>query len=65
MQVLDIVTADRLNPRCRQDARGRTPASQLVTVDQIGTVAAFLASEAAAPQTGCVTFADQCFHITA
>lgn len=45
--------------------RERTPANQLVTVDQIGAVAAFLASEAGAPLTGSVTFADQGFHITA
>jgi enoyl-[acyl-carrier protein] reductase I len=45
--------------------RARTPANQLVTVDQIGAVAAFLASEAGAPLTGSVTFADQGFHIIA
>jgi enoyl-[acyl-carrier protein] reductase I len=45
--------------------RERTPANQLVTVDQIGAVAAFLASEAGAPLTGSVTFADQGFHIIA
>lgn len=45
--------------------RERTPANQLVTIDQIGAVAAFLASEAAAPLTGSVTFADKGFHITA
>ncbi|HVQ66997.1 MAG TPA: enoyl-ACP reductase FabI [Bradyrhizobium sp.] len=45
--------------------RERIPAHQLVTVDQIGAVAAFLASEAGAPLTGSVTFADQGFHIIA
>jgi enoyl-[acyl-carrier protein] reductase I len=45
--------------------RERTPANQLVTIDQIGAVAAFLASEAGAPLTGSVTFADRGFHIIA
>lgn len=45
--------------------RERTPANQLVTIDQIGAVAAFLASEASSPLTGSVTFADQGFHVTA
>lgn len=45
--------------------RERTPANQLVTIDQIGRVAAFLASEAGAPLTGSVTYADQGFHIIA
>jgi enoyl-[acyl-carrier protein] reductase I len=45
--------------------RERTPAHQLVTVDQIGAVAVFLASDAGAPLTGSVTFADRGFHITA
>jgi enoyl-[acyl-carrier protein] reductase I len=45
--------------------RERTPANQLVTVDQIGAVAAFLASDAGAPLTGSVTFADRGFHIIA
>ena len=45
--------------------RERTPANQLVTVDQIGRIAAFLASEAGAPLTGSVTYADQGFHIVA
>lgn len=46
-------------------ARERTPANQLVTIEQIGRVAAFLASEAGAPLTGSVTFADHGFHIVA
>jgi enoyl-[acyl-carrier protein] reductase I len=45
--------------------RERTPANQLVTVDQIGAVAAFLAGDAGAPLTGSVTFADRGFHVTA
>ncbi|MBR1205173.1 MULTISPECIES: enoyl-ACP reductase FabI [unclassified Bradyrhizobium] len=45
--------------------RERTPANQLVTIDQIGAVAVFLASEAGAPLTGSVTFADQGFHVIA
>ncbi|MCF2524032.1 enoyl-ACP reductase FabI [Bradyrhizobium sp. G127] len=45
--------------------RERTPANQLVTIDQIGAVAAFLASEAGGPLTGSVTYADQGFHIVA
>lgn len=45
--------------------RERTPANQLVTVEQIGRVAAFLASEAGAPLTGSVTYADQGFHVIA
>jgi enoyl-[acyl-carrier protein] reductase I len=42
-----------------------TPAKHLVSIDQIGQVAVFLASEAAAPLTGSVTFADQGFHVVA
>ena len=45
--------------------RERTPANQLVTIDQIGQVAAFLASEAGAPLTGSVTYTDRGFHIVA
>jgi enoyl-[acyl-carrier protein] reductase I len=45
--------------------RERTPANQLVTIDQIRAVAAFLASQAGAPLTGSVTFADRGFHIIA
>jgi enoyl-[acyl-carrier protein] reductase I len=45
--------------------RERTPASQLVGIDEIGKVAAFLASEAAAPMTGSVVFADGGFHTMA
>jgi enoyl-[acyl-carrier protein] reductase I len=45
--------------------RERTPANQLVKLDQIGAVAVFLASDAGAPLTGSVTFADRGFHIIA
>lgn len=45
--------------------RERTPANQLVTIEQIGRVAAFLASDASAPMTGSVTYADHGFHIVA
>jgi len=43
--------------------RERTPANKLVTIEQIGRIAAFLASPAAAPMTGSVTYADHGFHI--
>jgi enoyl-[acyl-carrier-protein] reductase (NADH) len=43
----------------------RTPANRLVTIDQIGRVAAFLANEAGAPLTGSITHADQGFHVIA
>ncbi len=45
--------------------RERTPANQLVTVEEIGRVAALLASEAGAPLNGSVTYADHGFHIVA
>lgn len=45
--------------------RERTPANRLVTIDEIGRVAAFLASDAGGPLTGSVTYADQGFHIVA
>lgn len=45
--------------------RERTPANQLVTVEEIGRVAALLASEAGAPLNGSVTYADRGFHIVA
>lgn len=45
--------------------RERTPAGQLVGIDEIGKVAAFLTSEAAAPMTGSVVFADGGFHTMA
>lgn len=45
--------------------RERTPAHQLVTVEQIGRIAAFLASEAGAPMTGSTSYADHGFHVVA
>ena len=40
-----------------------TPTHQLVTIDQIGAVAAFLASDAASGQTGGVSYVDGGFNI--
>ncbi|WP_029004456.1 enoyl-ACP reductase FabI [Azorhizobium doebereinerae] len=45
--------------------RERTPAHQLLTVEEVGRVAAMLASEAGAPLTGSVVYADHGFHIVA
>ena len=45
--------------------RERTPANQLVTIEQIGRIAAFLASSGAAAMTGSVTYADHGFHVMA
>lgn len=45
--------------------RERTPAGQLVGIDEIGRIAAFLASDAARPMTGSTTFADAGFHVMA
>jgi enoyl-[acyl-carrier protein] reductase I len=44
-------------------AREQTPNNQLVTIEQIGDVAAFLATDAAAPMTGSVVQADHGFSI--
>jgi enoyl-[acyl-carrier protein] reductase I len=44
-------------------AREQTPNHQLVTIGQIGDVAAFLVSEAVAPMTGSVVHADHGFNI--
>lgn len=46
-------------------ARERTPVGRLVTIEEIGRIAAFLASDAGAPMTGSVTFADNGFHVVA
>ncbi|MDR4307193.1 enoyl-ACP reductase FabI [Chelatococcus sambhunathii] len=45
--------------------RERTPAGRLVTIEEIGRIAAFLASEAGAPMTGSVVYADNGFHTVA
>ena len=47
------------------EVRARTPAHRLVSINQIGDVAAFLASDAAAPMSGSVIFADNGFHTIA
>ena len=45
--------------------RARTPAGNLVSIEEIGTLAAFLATEAASPMSGSVVYADNGFHTTA
>lgn len=45
--------------------RERMPAHRLVGIDEIGRVAAFLASDAGQPLTGSVTYADGGFHTMA
>lgn len=45
--------------------RERTPSGQLVSIEEIGQIAAFLASDAAKPMTGSVTWADHGFHVMA
>ena len=45
--------------------RARTPAGKLVSIEEIGTLAAFLATEAASPMSGSVIYADNGFHTTA
>jgi enoyl-[acyl-carrier protein] reductase I len=47
------------------EVRERTPAGRLVTIEEIGRVAAFLASDAGAPMTGSVVYADNGFHVVA
>ena len=46
-------------------SRARTPAGKLVSIEEIGTLAAFLATEAASPMSGSVVYADNGFHTTA
>lgn len=48
-----------------EEVRARTPSGQLVGIEEIGRLAAFLASDAAAPMNGSVVFADNGFHTTA
>lgn len=45
--------------------RARTPAGKLVSIEDIGQVAAFLASNASGPLSGSVIYADNGFHTTA
>lgn len=45
--------------------RARTPAGKLVSIEEIGTLAAFLATEAASPMSGSVVYADNGFHTNA
>ena len=47
------------------EVRSRTPAGRLVDIEEIGRVAAFLVSGAAAPLTGSIVYADNGFHTTA
>lgn len=47
------------------EVRKRTPAGRLVGIEEIGRAAAFLVSEAAAPLTGSVIYADNGFHTVA
>ncbi|MCW5773389.1 MAG: enoyl-ACP reductase FabI [Rhodospirillaceae bacterium] len=48
-----------------EEARARTPAHRLVGIEEIGRIAAVLASDAGAPLTGSVVYADNGFHTTA
>ncbi|PPJ48842.1 enoyl-[acyl-carrier-protein] reductase FabI [Rhizobium sp. KAs_5_22] len=45
--------------------RERTPAHRLVGIEEIGQIAAFLASDAGVPMTGSVIYADGGFHTVA
>ena len=47
------------------EVRARTPSGRLVSIEEIGALAAFLATEAAAPMSGSVVYADNGFHTTA
>lgn len=47
------------------EVRTRTPSGKLVGIDEIGKLAAFLASDAASPMSGSVVYADNGFHTTA
>ena len=47
------------------EVRSRTPAGRLVGIDEIGRIAAFLASGTGAPLSGSVVYADNGFHTMA
>jgi enoyl-[acyl-carrier protein] reductase I len=47
------------------DVRAHTPAQHLVTIEEIGRIAAFLASEAGMTLTGSTIYADAGFHVMA
>jgi len=47
------------------EVRRRTPAGQLVGIDEIGRVATFLVSESAGPLSGSVVYADNGYHTVA
>ncbi len=47
------------------NVRARTPAGKLVSIDEIGRVAAFLVSDSGAPLSGSVVYADNGLHTTA
>ena len=47
------------------EVRARTPSGKLVSIEEIGSLAAFLATEAASPMSGSVIYADNGFHTTA
>jgi enoyl-[acyl-carrier protein] reductase I len=47
------------------DVRDRTPAHNLVTIDEIGRIAVLLASDAGRPLTGATIYADAGFHVVA
>ncbi len=48
-----------------EEVQKRTPAGRLVGIDEIGRVAAFLVSGAAAPLSGSVVYADNGYHTVA
>lgn len=48
-----------------EKARERAPDHQLVTIEQIGRISAFLASDAGSAMTGSTSYADHGFHIVA
>ncbi|WP_407682141.1 enoyl-ACP reductase FabI [Pseudodonghicola flavimaris] len=47
------------------EVRARTPSGKLVDIEEIGRLAAFLASPVAAPMSGSVVYADNGYHTTA